>query len=84
MARFSTKCPACGSNMSNIRSQQVTPLTRIIRFQCKNEACGAIYNADLHLSTILVPSDAPSRTVPISLLNQMAQSKPSQEKNTSR
>jgi len=84
MARFSTKCPACGSDMSNIRSQQVTPLTRIIRFQCRNDDCGAIYNADLHLNAILVPSDVPSDTVPIPLLNQMSQSKTPQEKNTNR
>ncbi|MBC7907015.1 MAG: ogr/Delta-like zinc finger family protein [Rhodospirillaceae bacterium] len=64
-----TQCPHCGCHARTLKSDQITPTYREIRYACTNKACAHIFVADLSVVRTLVPSALPNPQVNIPLSN---------------
>lgn len=61
--RQETKCPHCGGPAKLRSSNAITPLYRVLYFQCRDMSCGHTYRAELAILETLVPSARPNPAI---------------------
>ena len=61
--RQETKCPHCGGGAKLRSSEAITPLYRVMYFQCRDLTCGHTYRAEMNILETLVPSARPNPAI---------------------
>jgi hypothetical protein len=70
--RQETKCPHCRGPAKIRSSESITPLYRVLYFQCLDITCGHTYRAELTILETLVPSARPNPAIKLPLSSTSA------------